>query len=344
MNSQGTKMNKYRNDENQCQSISTSTTSSTHNYPLQSSLFPNQVSRITNVLSSVDQYEDEPHIGHISNQHLAVNSSGRSGKAKSITRPTLISDFPVLNETSIHVNQIRRSGQSHPHEYKASAGRKQIPIATLYPTELTLNAFDEDAQETPIYVNHIHQQQSKGIRKAPKYISQLNTLTNYVDLDESPIQLDQLQRLSLAHPIKYKLLHDVQPSTGIIRKMPSVFIHEELSQEPSINIHRLRQANLRNIRPLNATKQQVISVVRPSISTNFDPIDETAFYLNQFHRPLAPQNIQYKAPVGLQPSAGSIIKTNSTLTDEDLFGEASLILNQMRQRHAQILNQQMTFV
>ena len=277
-------------------------------------------------------------MANLLNQHFTMNSSRTLGKAKTITRPSLISDFPVLNESSININQIRRSGQSHPYEYKPSVNTKQIPIATLYARELTSNAFDEEIQGTPIYIHRVHQQQSRGIRRSPRYISQLNALINHEDLDESAIQLDQLQRLGLAQPTRYKLLRSVRPSIGIIRQTPSVSIEEELSEEPLMNINRLR--------PLSATtrQKQVVAIIRPSISTNFDPTDETAFNLNRFHRPLAPQNIHYKAPIGLQPSTGSIIKNNSTLTEENLFTEASLILNQLRQRHAQILKQQTTFV
>jgi hypothetical protein len=235
-------------DQNESQPLSTSSIINTEQERIRedipqtpSSLSPSQVSHISNLFPSANGYEDEQYIAHPIDQRLAISSSGTSGKATTITEPTIAQDVPLIDETGVTISQFRRSETPHPFEYKASADLKEQSDAILRTTIMAISGHNEETQETPINVNHVCHQQSRGIKQTTTFISQISFTTDYAELDESAIQLDQLQRLESPQPITYKVPADIQPSTGTSLKTPSALVQEEPAQETPVNITQLRQ-------------------------------------------------------------------------------------------------------
>jgi len=279
-------------DQNKSRPLSTSSIINTEQKRIRedipqtpSSLSPSQVSHISNLFPSANGYEDEQHIAHPIDQRLAISSSGTSGKATTITEPTIAQDVPLIDETGVTISQFRRSETPHPFEYKASADLKEQSDAILRTTIMAISGHNEETQETPINVNHVCHQQSRGIKQTTTSISQISFTTDYAELDESAIQLDQLQRLESPQPVTYKVPADIQPSTGTSLKTLSAFGQEEPAQETPVNITQLRQSTIKDLSALDTTKQQASSIMQPSATTDVPILNETAVHLNQVHRP-----------------------------------------------------------
>ncbi|CAF1296577.1 unnamed protein product, partial [Rotaria sordida] len=272
-----------------------------------------QASRISHLSTSANEYEDEQHIAHPLRQRLSIGSIRTSDKVDTIQQPEVGPYVPLLDESSIALNQFRLPEIPQSYEYKAPIDIKQEPIALLRTSALAMSSDDMEIHETPINISHIRHQESGGTKQRATSISQPSVTIDFSILDESPLHLDQLQRPELSQSIEYKLPADIQLSTSSILTTTSALSQEEPAEETAINITQFIQSTAQDL-PVSETKKTT-TVVR----------------LDQVHRPDAPQSIQYKAPPDIQPSVGTILTTASGLISEELAHDTPVNISQLRQ-------------
>ncbi|CAF1208712.1 unnamed protein product [Adineta ricciae] len=284
-----------------------------------------RVSHISNMFPSANIYEDEQYIANLINQHLALCSSGTSGKVKTIIKPVLTEDISLFNDTGFLANQLRRSEISYPYEYKTPANVKQNSGVTLRNTSMTMNDFNE---EIPINVNHLRRQHRGGIRKRIKSISKVRVVDQYAEPIESAVQLDHRQQSALSHPITYRIPVHIQPTTGTISRTHYAITEEEPAQETSIHVAQLRQPLFA---PMNAAKRSVSSIIAPSAFVDIPVIHETPIYVDRVRHLIQPQIVQYKPSKNILPSIGSLFQTRFALSQEESPEERAFYVNQLRQ-------------
>ncbi|CAF1641227.1 unnamed protein product, partial [Adineta ricciae] len=89
-----------------------------------------------------------------------------------------------------------------------------------------------------------------------------------------------------------------------------------------------------------AVRQMVSSISQPRITTDLPLFDETAIHLDRLHRPSATETVQYIAPIDILPTVGTILRTTSALSQEELPHEVGITLQQIQQQHARASKQQ----
>ncbi|CAF5225869.1 unnamed protein product, partial [Rotaria magnacalcarata] len=136
-------------------------------------------------------------------------------------------------------------------------------------------------------------------------IIQSSAITDSPILQEVLTHLDQVHLLDAAQSVQYEAPTDIQLVTGSRPAASSARITEESAQETPVNINQLRQSMAKDFSAADGIQQQVSSVMRLSTTTDLPILDETSIHLDQIHRPDIPQTVQYKAPVDIEPSAGS---------------------------------------
>ncbi|CAF3698770.1 unnamed protein product [Adineta steineri] len=286
---------------------------------------PNRVSHISNLFPFANIDEDERYIANFINQRLTLDSSGTSGRAKTIIQPILTEDISLFNNTGFFPNQLRRSEISYPYEYKLPVNIKQNSGATLRHSLMNMNDFNE---EIPININHLRRQQTGGIKKRIKSISKVRVIDHYAEPIESAIQLDHRQHSALSQPITYKIPVHIQPSTGTILKTHyATTEEEELPHERLVHFAQLRKPIFASS---NTTKRLVSSKIEPSAFIDIPIINETSIHLDRVHHPMKPQIIQYKPSPNIQSSMGSIFQTRLALSQEESPEEKSFYVNQFR--------------
>ncbi|CAF1496878.1 unnamed protein product, partial [Rotaria sordida] len=290
-----------------------------------------QASRISHLSTSANEYEDEQHIAHPLRQRLSIGSIRTSDKVDTIQQPEVGPYVPLLDESSIALNQFRLPEIPQSYEYKAPIDIKQEPIALLRTSALAMSSDDMEIHETPINISHIRHQESGGTKQRATSISQPSVTIDFSILDESPLHLDQLQRPELSQSIEYKLPADIQLSTSSILTTTSALSQEEPAEETAINITQFIQSTAQDLPVSETKKQQVSTIIQPSLITDLPVLHEAVVRLDQVHRPDAPQSIQYKAPADIQPSVGTILTTASGLISEELAHDTPVNISQLRQ-------------
>ena len=214
-----------------------------------------------------------------------LDSAGTARRAAAVTQPGLGPNVPLLDQTSVALDQVRRAEIPRPYEYKPSAALEQETISTLRTTASAMSSSIEDEQE-------------------------------------AAVQLDQIYRSDTPQSVQYKIPGDIQPSTGSLLRMAPAFGQEDTAPEAAFTTSQLRQPQAQ------ASRQQATSVSRPSLTMGTPIFDETAIQLDQIQRSNAAQSVQYKAPAGIQPSAGSILKSTSALGQDESPHETPVNITQ----------------
>ncbi|CAF4689458.1 unnamed protein product [Rotaria sp. Silwood1] len=290
-----------------------------------------RASRISNLLTSANEYEDEQHIAHPVHQRLAIGSIITSGKADIVKQPEVGPHVPLLDESSIALSQFRQSEIPQSYEYKAPIDVKEEPTAVLRTSALAMSGDDMETYGTPINVSHLRRQESGGTKQAAVAVSQPSVTIDYPILDESAIHLGQLQRPELPQSVEYKLPVDSQLSTGSFPTTASALSEEEPAQETSFQITQFIQPSAKDLPISDTIKQQASTIIQPSLITDLPVLHDAVVRLDQVHRPDAPQSVQYKAPADIQPSVGTILTTASGLISEEPAHETPVNISQLRQ-------------
>jgi hypothetical protein len=302
-----------------------------------SSSSSHRASHISHLLPSVNEYEDEQHIGHTADQRLAIGSAGVSGRAATVTQTQIGPDVPVLDESSVALGQLRRSQIPQPFEYKASSAIKEESGAMLRTTASAMSGYDEPAQETPTVAGHLSRPESGGSKRQVISISQPSISADFSTLEESAVNLDQVHRPDTPQSVQYKAPAGMLPSSSSILTTTSALGEDVPAQETPVNINQLRQPTAKDLPTSQTTGQQASSVTQLSASTDSAMLDESAVHLGQVHRPDAPQTVQYKSPAGIQPSSGSILTTASARGGDVPEQETPVNITQLRQPTAKDL-------
>ena len=262
-------------------------------------------------------------------------SDATKQQASSIIQPSTTTDSSILEETSVHLDQIHRPDAPQTVQYKTPADIQPSTGSILK----TTSALGEEvsAQETSITLGQVRQQQSQASKQKATAISQPSFAVDTSTLDETAVHLDQIHRPQLPQPVEYKTPSDVQPMGGSIHKSASALGQEEPAQETSINVTQFTQPIAQNLPVSDAIKQHALSVMQPSATTDLSTLEETSIHLDQILRPDVPQTIQYKAPGDIQLSTGSILTTTSALGHEEPAQETSINITQLRQPTAKDL-------
>jgi hypothetical protein len=238
--------------------------------------------------------ETSINVGHLRRQE----SQGTKQIATTISQPSAANDLPIMDETSVHLDQIHRSDVPQTIQYKAPANIEQS-TGSILTTASTLGQ-EEPAQETPVNIT-------------------------------------QVRRADAPQSVQYKAPADIQLSAGSILTTASALSGEEPAQETPVNLTQLRQPTPKDLPPSDVTQQQASSVTQLSAATDLPILDETSIQVDQLHLPDTPQSIQYKAPADIQPSTGSILTTASALGQEEPAQETSVNVTQLRQAAAKEL-------
>ncbi|CAF4157126.1 unnamed protein product, partial [Rotaria sp. Silwood2] len=290
-----------------------------------------RASLVSRLLASANEYEDEQYIPHPLHQRLAMGSIRTSDKTEAVKQPEVSPHVPLLDESSISISQIRQSEVPQSYEYKASTDVKEESTAILRTSALALSGHDMETHGTPVNVSHLRRQESGGTKQVPAAVSQPSITIDFPILDESAIHLGQLQRPELPQSVEYKISADIQPSAGSFPTTTSVLSQEEPAQETSFNATQFTQPTAQDLSVSDIIKQQVSTIIQPSIITDLPVLHETVVRLDQVHRPDAPQFVQYKAPADIQPSVGTILTTASGLISEEPAHDTPVNISQLRQ-------------
>ncbi|CAF3453082.1 unnamed protein product, partial [Rotaria socialis] len=269
-------------------------------------------------------------------------SGGSKQVAKLVSQPSLTIDFPILDESSVSLDQLQRSELPQSVTYRAPTDI-QSTVGSLL-TSTSAFSQDEPAHETPFNINQFiqHSAQDKPVSDTSKQqtttIIQPSAITDSQMLQEALAHLDQVHLLDAAQAVQYEAPTDIQSVTGSYPAAPSALITEESTQETPLNINQLRQPVTKGFSAADAIQQQVSSVMRLSTATDLPILDETSIHLDQIHRSDIPQTVQYKAPVDIEPSAGSIRTTTSALSIEEPAQDVSCNVTQLHQAIAHDLS------
>ncbi|CAF4318905.1 unnamed protein product, partial [Rotaria socialis] len=269
-------------------------------------------------------------------------SGGSKQVAKLVSQPNLTIDFPILDESSVSLDQLQRSELPQSVTYRAPTDI-QSTVGSLL-TSTSAFSQDEPAHETPFNINQFiqHSAQDKPVSDTSKQqtttIIQPSAITDSQMLQEALAHLDQVHLLDAAQAVQYEAPTDIQSVTGSYPAAPSALITEESTQETPLNINQLRQPVTKGFSAADAIQQQVSSVMRLSTATDLPILDETSIHLDQIHRSDIPQTVQYKAPVDIEPSAGSIRTTTSALSIEEPAQDVSCNVTQLHQAIAHDLS------
>ena len=291
---------------------------------------PQLASNISHLIPTADEYQDE--------QHLAVGSPRIISKTTTVTQAEVASDVPLLDETSIALNQGRVSEIPQPYEYRAPTNA-QSGMGFILTTASALSS-EEPAQETTANITQLYQAIAKNLTTLHGPAQQASSVTQASASFESSIfgesafNVDQRIRPDAPQNIQYKAPADIQPSIGSIRTTASALSNEDEAQETPINIIQLRQPTTKDSSTSDVVEQQAISITQPSAFTDMPIFEETSLSIDQIHLPDTPQTVHYKAPAGIQPSAGSIHTTTFALSTEEPAEETPVHITQMRQRTA----------
>ena len=262
-------------------------------------------------------------------------------RATSISQPAPAFGIPILEETAVYLDQIQRPETPQTIQYKAPADI-QPSTGTILTTTSALGG-EEPAQETPVNITQLRQPTAKDLpsldtaKQQASSVTQLSTTTDFPALDETAVNLDQIQRSETPQTIQYKAPTDIQPSAGSLLTTASALSGEEPAQESSVYVSQLRQPTAKDLPSPDTAKQQASSVTQLSATTDLPILDETAVHLDQIHRPDVSQTVQYKAPSDIQPSAGSLLTNTSALSVEEPAQESSVYVAQLRQPTAKDL-------
>ncbi|CAF2141985.1 unnamed protein product, partial [Rotaria magnacalcarata] len=269
-------------------------------------------------------------------------SGGIEQIAKLVSQPSVTIDFPILDESSVYLDQLQRPELPQSVTYKAPADI-QSTAGSLF-TSASAFSQDEPAHDTPININQFiqHTAQDKPVSDTTEQqtttIIQSSAITDSPILQEVLAHLDQVHLLDAAQSVQYEAPTDIQLVTGSRSAVPSARITEESAQETPVNINQLRQSMAKGFSAADGIQQQVSSVMRLSTATDLPILDETSIHLDQIHRPDIPQTVQYKAPVDIEPSAGSIRTTTSALSIEEPARDVSCNVTQLHQATARDLS------
>ncbi|CAF2154118.1 unnamed protein product, partial [Rotaria magnacalcarata] len=269
-------------------------------------------------------------------------SGGIEQIAKLVSQPSVTIDFPILDESSVYLDQLQRPELPQSVTYKAPADI-QSTAGSLF-TSASAFSQDEPAHDTPININQFiqHTAQDKPVSDTTEQqtttIIQSSAITDSPILQEVLAHLDQVHLLDAAQSVQYEAPTDIQLVTGSRPAASSARITEESAQETPVNINQLRQSMAKDFSAADGIQQQVSSVMRLSTTTDLPILDETSIHLDQIHRPDIPQTVQYKAPVDIEPSAGSIRTTTSALSIEEPTRDVSCNVTQLHQATARDLS------
>ena len=299
-----------------------------------------QASIITSVLPSTSEYQDERHLAHPLEQRATVDSVATAGRVSTVAQPTVALDDHVLGDTSIALDQVRRTETPQPYEYKAPADVRESLGTMMRTSASTKGVDDETAQETAVSVSHLRQPELGGVKQQTTSVSQPSVSTDLPIMEESAIHLDQIQRQQLPQTVQYKAPVDLQPSAGSLMTSAAALSQEEPAQETSININQFSQPIAKDLPSSQSTERQASSVTEFSAAADLPIMAESSIHLDQVQRPEVPRTVQYKAPADIQPSTGSLMTIATTAGQEDLAPETSLNITQVRQQQAGASKQQ----
>jgi hypothetical protein len=258
-------------------------------------------------------------------------------QVSSVTQPSATTDLPILDETSVRLDQIQRPEIPQTVQYKAPADIKPS-TASILTTASALSA-EEPIQESSVTLDQLTQQQPQATKQRATSISQPSLAADTPILDETAVHVGQHQRSKQPQPVHYKPSHDIQASTGSILTTASALSGEVPAQETALNISQLRQPVAKDLSDIDSPKQRASSITQPSATTDFSALDETAVQLDQIQRSETPVTIQYKAPGDIQPSTGTFVTTASALSEEVPAQERSIALGQLSQEQPQATKQ-----
>ncbi|CAF3722380.1 unnamed protein product, partial [Adineta steineri] len=298
-------------------------------------LSSSRASHISNALPSVNEHEYEQYVAHPIDQRLAIASSGISGQALTISQPTVAADYPLLDQTGMSINQFRRSEAAQSYEYKSSADIQQESGAPKRTTAMSTGALDEEPVETSINISHMHQQQSSGTKQKATSISQPSVTTDFPILDETAVQLDQLQRSGLPQSVTYKPSTNIQQSERSILTTTSVFGQEEPAEETSITFNQFTQPILKTSSEYSLSQQQASSTLQPSTAIDLPILDETTIHKTTL--PLDQEEFTHLPQItgkdissfeATKQHATSVIQPSAS-TDLPILDETSVHLSQL---------------
>ena len=252
-----------------------------------------------------------------------------------ITQPSISTDIPILEDTSILLDQVVRPDSPQTIHYKAPADIQ--PSTGSIRTTASALGEEELAQETPVHITQLRQPTAKDLpasdvsEQQATSVTQLSASTDTSVLEETSLNVGQVVHPDAPQTIHYKAPADIQPSTGSIRTTASALGEEELAQETPIHLTQLRQPTAKDLPISDAGQQQTRSITQLSAATDTSVLEETSLNVDQVFHPDAPQTIHYKAPADIQSSTGSIRTTASALGEEELAQETSIHITQLRQ-------------
>ena len=244
-------------------------------------------------------------------------SDATQQQAVSVTQPSTSMDLPILDETSVHVDQVLRPDAPQSVHYKAPADI-QPSTGSILTTASALSG-EEPAQETSVNVTQLRHPTATDlpttdvIEQQATSVTQPSASSDLPILDETSVHVDQVLRPDAPQSIHYKAPADIQPSTGSLLTTTSALSGEEPAQETPVNVSQLRQPTATDLPTSDVVEQKITSVTQPSATTDLPILDETSVHVDQVLRPDAPQSVHYKAPADIQPSAGSLLTTTSAL-------------------------------
>ena len=303
-----------------------------------------QASTVTSVLPSTSEYQDEQHLAHPFEQHSRVDSAATVSRASTVTQGTAALNEHVLGDTSIALDQVRRTEESRPYEYKAPADLRENVSTSVRTSASTMSVADETDQETAISLSHLRQPELGGVKQQTTTISHPSVTADSPILGEISIHLNQLQRTEAPQTVQYKAPAGITPSTGSIMTTAAALSQEEPAQETPINVTQFSQPTAQGLSSSEPTGRQTSSVTQVSATTDLPIMEESSIHLDQIQRPEAPQTVQYKAPAGIQSSTGSLTTSATTVSQEESAPETSVNITQVRQQQADASKQKAAYV
>ncbi|CAF5072884.1 unnamed protein product, partial [Rotaria sp. Silwood1] len=181
-------------------------------------------------------------------------------QASSVMHLSATADLPILDETSINLDQVHRPNAPQSVHYKAPTDI-QPSVGTILTTASGLIS-EEPAYETPVNISQLRQPIAKDIA-APSITEQqassvmhLSATADLPILDETSINLGQIHRPDAPQSVQYKAPADIQPLAGTILTTASGLSSEEPAYETPINVSQLRQPIAKDIAAPSITEQQ----------------------------------------------------------------------------------------
>ncbi len=259
-------------------------------------------------------------------------------QAISVTQPSTATDLPILDETSVHLDQIHRPDAPQPVQYKAPTDI-QPTTGSILTTASALSG-EEPAQETPVNVTQLRQPAPKDLppsdvtKQQATSITEPSVATDLPILDETSVHLDQIHRPNMPESVQYKAPADIQPSTTTILKSNSALGEEEPAEEASVHVSQLRQAAAKELP--GETKQLALSISQPSVAVDLPLLEESAINIDQIQLAQAGQAFEYKTSSNIKEVSATLLSSPSVLaseTDQDETMLTSVQNYQQQQGH-----------